>query len=422
MKGSRVLFAFILFFFCLHINVSQSNAARYAAIVIDANNGAVLHAVNPDKRRYPASLTKIMTLYMVFEAHKRGDLTLDQRLRVSRRAAGMAPTNLRLKAGTYITVKSVIFSLITKSANDAAVIVAEAIGKTEIKFAEMMTKKARQMGMRKTTFRNASGLPNRRQRTTARDMATLAVRLITDFPKRYRYFSTQKFKFRGKTLKNHNNLLRTYRGVDGVKTGYIRASGFNLVASAERDGHRLIGVVFGGRSAKTRDKEMARLLDKGFKKTQNRIARNARSRNAKLRTTSNHKPIKKAGLTLNANGKTAKAAKLESPKTKLKIPKTKAPNPVAKAPALRSIPATSPMWSIQVGAYRQANPARRAANLAVKRIRNLPKMTRIHITPHQQGENLFYRARLVGFTKTRAEAACRRLRSRQMGCVPIPPA
>ena len=399
MKRLRVLFPVIVFFLSLYAGSTESHAARYAAIVIDANRGSVLHAVNPDKRRYPASLTKIMTLYMVFEALKRGELTLEQRLRVSRRAAGMAPTNLRLKAGDAITVKSAIFALITKSANDAAVIVAEALGKTEAGFAILMTKKARQFGMRRTTFRNASGLPNRRQKTTARDMALLAQRLITDFPKRYRYFSTQKFKFRGKTLKNHNNLLRTYQGADGVKTGYIRASGFNLVASAERDGHRLIGVVFGGKNSKSRDAQMVRLLDRGFKKTRSRIARN----------TSKQNPIKH----------------------KLAKKKVAAPaNKQLASPATRPAPSThtaltgrtEPLWAIQVGAYRNANPARRAAQLAVKRILNLPDAARIHITPHRQGTDLFYRARLLGFTKSNAEAACKRLRSRRMGCVPIPPA
>lgn len=402
MKGLKVLFPITVFFLCLIAGPVESYAARYAAIVIDANRGSVLHAVNPDKRRYPASLTKIMTLYMVFEALKRGELTLGQRLRVSRRAAGMAPTNLRLKAGDTIAVKSAIFALITKSANDAAVVIAETLGKTEAKFAILMTNKARQFGMRRTTFRNASGLPNRRQRTTARDMALLAQHLITDFPKRYRYFSTQKYKFRGKTLKNHNSLLRTYRGADGVKTGYIRASGFNLVASAERDGRRLIGVVFGGKNSKSRDAQMARLLDRGFKKAQSRIARNKPKQ-----TPAKHKLAKKKA-----------AAPLN--KKAVSVVSVAAPLSTAALPSAAGRKAAS--WAIQVGAYRDANPARRAAQLAVKRIQNLPKAARIHITPHQQGSNLFYRARLLGFTKTKAEAACKRLRSRRMGCVPIPPA
>ena len=214
------LFFAVIWLFLGVITFSQEAAAsRYASIVIDVNRGIVLHAINPDKRRYPASLTKIMTLYMVFEALKQGKLTLDQRLHVSRRAAGMAPSNLKLTAGDTITLETAIYALVTKSANDAAVIVAEALGKTESKFAVSMTKKARTLGMRKTTFRNASGLPNRRQKSTARDMATLARHLINDFPRQYRYFSTPKYIFRGKTLKNHNTLLRTYRGTDGVKTG-----------------------------------------------------------------------------------------------------------------------------------------------------------------------------------------------------------
>lgn len=382
------------------ITFSQEAASsRYASIVIDVNRGVVLHAVNPDKRRYPASLTKIMTLYMVFEALKQGKLTLDQRLNVSRRAAGMAPSNLKLTAGSTITLETAIYALVTKSANDAAVIVAEALGKTESKFAILMTKKARALGMEKTTYRNASGLPNRRQKSTARDMATLARHLINDFPRQYRYFSTSKYIFRGKTLKNHNNLLRTYRGADGVKTGYIRASGFNLVASAERDGRRLIGVVFGGRNPKSRDREMALLLDKGFAKAK---AWRVGASNIKRRT-----------------------AKKALKKTMFKKPKTKPVQAIRKyahdlpPPVKRD---AEPAWSIQVGAYQTVNPAHRAAQLAVKRIRNLTEHTRIHIAPHKDEGGLIYRVRLVGFTKSHARAACQRLKRRRMGCVPIPPA
>ena len=395
------------------------------------DRGAVLHAVNPDKSRYPASLTKIMTLYMVFEGLKKGTLSLQQRLHVSKRAAGMAPSNLRLVAGSTMTLEAAIYAIVTKSANDAAVIIAEALGGTEPKFALRMTKKARKMGMRKTTFRNASGLPNRRQKSTARDMATLARHLISDFPLQYRYFSTKKYTFRGKTLKNHNNLLRTYRGADGIKTGYIRASGFNLVASAERDGRRLIGVVFGGRSSKTRDREMARLLDKGFEKAKTWTPQ----RTAGLIKTKKFAP-RKPKPAFKPKSAVAKATIKPKPTlSKTMVSKTAAAMPAApkstgnKAPpsipiAFRATPPApnAPAWSIQVGAYQKSNPARRAAQRAVKRIRNLTEHTRIHIAPHQEGDNLIYRARLIGFTKLHAQAACKRLKRRRMGCVAIPPA
>jgi len=229
-------------------------AARYAAMVVDADTGAVLHAVNPDGQNYPASLTKMMTLYLVFEALKERRLTLGQRLPVSSRAAGQSPTKLDLKAGGAVTVDHAIRGIIVKSANDAAVVVAEALGGTEARFAQDMTEKAHALGMADTTFRNASGLPHRGQLSTARDMVTLARALRRDFPQYYHYFAEPSFAFGGQVHDNHNHLLTRYDGVDGVKTGYIRASGFNIVISAERQGRRLIGVVFGGTSPGARDR------------------------------------------------------------------------------------------------------------------------------------------------------------------------
>ncbi len=247
--------------------------AKYASVVIDAETGEVLHAKNSNTRNYPASLVKMMTLYMVFDALEKRKLKLNQGLRVSRRAAGMPPSKLGLRRGQTIRVKEAILALVTKSANDVAVVVAEAIGGTESQFARKMTKKARKLGMKRTTFRNASGLPNRRQLSTARDMATLARALIRDFPQYYHFFATQKFKYRGRTYRNHNKLLRTYSGADGIKTGYIRASGYNLVASSVRNGRRVIAVVFGGKTSRSRNRHTATLLDRGFKRL-TMIARN----------------------------------------------------------------------------------------------------------------------------------------------------
>ena len=224
--------------------------AGYASIVVDAETGAVLSEQNADQRNYPASLTKMMTLYMVFDALERRQLALKQPIAVSRRAAGQAPSRLGLKAGQTITVEQAILALVTKSANDAATAVAEAIGGTELRFAEIMTRRARAIGMTSTTFRNASGLPDSRQVTTARDMATLSRALWRDFPQYYPYFSRERFTYRGRVIANHNNLLRSYAGADGIKTGYIRASGYNLAASAVRDGRRVIGVVLGGKPNK----------------------------------------------------------------------------------------------------------------------------------------------------------------------------
>ncbi|MEO1091591.1 MAG: D-alanyl-D-alanine carboxypeptidase family protein [Pseudomonadota bacterium] len=241
-----------------------AEARRYASIVIDAQTGAVLHEEQADRWVYPASLTKMMTLYMAFEAIEDGRLRLDQELPVSRAAAAKPPSKLGLRTGQTISVRNTMLALVTRSANDAAVVLGEAIGGTESGFGRMMTKRARALGLRSTTFRNASGLPNTEQRTTARDMARLGLRLQRDFPQYYGYFSTRKFAYGGRTYGNHNRLLGNYRGTDGIKTGYIRASGFNLVASVERDGRRLIGVVIGGRTAKSRNAHMVELLDAAF--------------------------------------------------------------------------------------------------------------------------------------------------------------
>ena len=342
---------------------------------MDADSGRVLHAVNANTRNYPASLTKMMTLYMVFEALRSGRLTLAKKLVASRRAAGASPAKLGLKAGEAITVEAVILALVTKSANDAAVVVAEALGGTEVKFARMMTAKAKALGMRRTTFRNASGLPNRRQLSTARDMAALARRLIVDFPKRYRYFSRQQYTFRGKRFKNHNSLLRSFPGTDGIKTGYIKASGFNLVASAKRDGRRLIAVVFGGRTARSRDKHMARLLERGFKKIAHR---------AKTTIALKRKP---------------RAAARPAPKP----------------------PVDSNEWAIQVGAYGAIGPARLAVRRALARIPKLNTNTRVSIAPYYTGQRLMYRARLMGLSRTSARTACARLERRKIPCIAIPP-
>ena len=237
---------------------------RYAGLVIDAATGEIFYQENARRSLHPASLTKIMTLYMVFEALRDGRLTLDQPLPVSATANAEPPSRIDLVTGGTVTVEQAIYALVTKSANNVAVVVAEALGGTEASFAEMMTQRARQLGMADTVFRNASGLPNSNQRSTAWDMGILARAMIHDFPREYAYFSTQRWQHRGTTYRNHNRLLGQYAGMDGIKTGYIRASGFNLVASAQRGELRLIGVVFGGRTAASRNAHMADLLDRTF--------------------------------------------------------------------------------------------------------------------------------------------------------------
>ncbi|WP_428524856.1 SPOR domain-containing protein [Roseibium sp.] len=233
---------------------------KYAGIVVDAKTGKTLYAANADAYRFPASLTKIMTTYIIFEELEAGRLSMSSRLKVSKNAAAEVPSKLGLKPGSTISVKDAIGSLVTKSANDVATTVAENIAGSESAFARRMTRTARQLGMSKTTFRNAHGLPNSKQRTTARDMATLGRAIQERFPEYYKLFNTRVYKYKGRPLRNHNRLLGTVRGVDGIKTGYIRASGFNLVTSVKRDNRHIVAVVMGGRTGARRNAHMTDLI------------------------------------------------------------------------------------------------------------------------------------------------------------------
>jgi D-alanyl-D-alanine carboxypeptidase len=241
-----------------------SAAADYAAIVVDAGNGTVLESVAATARWYPASLTKVMTVYVAFEEIEAGRLTLDEQLTVSAHAAAQPATELGLGTGQKITVKDAILAIILQSANDAAVALAERIGGSEATFAAHMTATAKQLGMSRTVFRNASGLPDPVQVTTARDMAVLAKALLENYPQYYHFFSTTSFTFDGQTFGTINGILSRYEGADGIKTGFTCGSGYNLVASATRDGRRLIGVLLGSHTNFERHSEMSRLLDVGF--------------------------------------------------------------------------------------------------------------------------------------------------------------
>jgi D-alanyl-D-alanine carboxypeptidase len=238
----------------------------FSAIAIDAYSGKSIYERSPDEPRYPASLTKMMTLYLLFQDLEAGKVTTNSRFTVSAYAASQAPSKLGLKPGQTIRAEDAILALVTKSANDVAVTIAENLGGSEAKFAERMTRTARSIGMTRTTFRNASGLPDLQQRTTARDMATLGLRLQRDFPKEFTYFARPSFTFAGRVVRTHNRLLGRMRGVDGIKTGYTRASGFNLVTSAGRDGKRLVGAVMGGASGGARNRYMAAMLESAFPK------------------------------------------------------------------------------------------------------------------------------------------------------------
>jgi D-alanyl-D-alanine carboxypeptidase len=246
-------------------SISSSYNPPYAAIVVDAKNGAVLHQANPDAPRHPASLTKIMTLYLLFERLESGQISLDTQMPVSEEAARQAPTKLGLKPGGTLKVEDAIKGLVTKSANDASVVLAEALaGGSDEEFARMMTRKARALGMRNTTYRNPNGLPNDEQITTARDQALLGIAIQERFPKYYRYFSLGSFVYRGHAMRNHNRLLGQVEGVDGIKTGFTRDSGFNLVTSVRRGPRHIVAVVLGGRSAGSRDARMRGLIEENI--------------------------------------------------------------------------------------------------------------------------------------------------------------
>lgn len=256
-------------FFSIGLLPAQSAHAIDASIVVDANSDMVISQENADRLLHPASMSKLMTLYLTFEALESGRITLQRSFPVSAHAESMSPTKLNLVAGQSIRVEDLILSLVTLSANDSAVVLAEGLGGSEDRFGQLMTRKAHQLGMVNTNFRNANGLPDPAQISTARDMAILCRALIRKFPQYYHYFSVREFTYNGIEHANHNHLMSRYEGMDGLKTGLTNASGFNLAASAIRNGRRLIGVVFGGTSAVQRDDYMADLLDDGFKRTGN---------------------------------------------------------------------------------------------------------------------------------------------------------
>ena len=372
--------------------------SRYAALVIDAETGKVLFSRHADEQRHPASLTKIMTLYMVFEALEAGKLSLNQRLTASARASGQACSCLGLRQGDTIQVRDAIKALVTKSANDVAVTVAEGIGGSEYRFAVAMTERARQLGMSSTRFMNASGLHDRRQVTTATDMARLALAIRRDFPTYYGEFATRSFTYKGRTYENHNKLLRSYDGTDGIKTGYINASGFNLVASVVRDGTRLIGVVFGGATGRKRNAHMQEILSDGFKEAEK----------IRIATFRPPLPVARPGI----------MASVVSD---------------APAPAPQIIASATPVveeevgsrddsgaWGVQVGAYSTEVRAQRSIAQARGLLPSLLNETEGKVEPLTNREVPIYRARLIGLLEKEARSVCLDLKRRKLPCVPVP--
>ena len=376
--------------------ISSANA-KYASFIINENTKRIYHNANADTRNYPASLTKIMTLYMIFDALKSKKISMNTEFRVSRKATRQPPSKLNLSAGSTILVKHAIFALITKSANDVATVVAENLGKTERNFARLMTKKAKKLGMKRTTFKNASGLPNRGQLSTARDMATLGIAIRRDHPKFFKLFKTKSFVYKGIKYSNHNNLLGSYSGTDGIKTGYTHASGFNLVASVERNGQRIIGVVFGGKKARSRDKHMIKLLNQYFKTNAStplvRIAKPSELPKARPEIFIAEKTIKN-----------------------FKIP----PNVIS-----RLLPENiNDDWFIQIGAFTNRlnahKAARNARNIVPEQLGNLPAaLSKISKINNNSIEYL-WRVRFTELAENQARSVCAELWTSGLSCIPLP--
>jgi D-alanyl-D-alanine carboxypeptidase len=420
--------AAVFFLLCIQlltISTAQANP-RYAAIVIDVESGDVLHAANADATRYPASLTKMMTLYMLFEAIENGSMHMSQPLPVSSHAASMPASKLWLAAGSTIQVEDAIKALVVRSANDIAVVVAEALGGTEANFGRMMTQRANELGMTRTVFRNASGLPDNAQVTTARDMATLSIRVMQDFPQYYHYFSTQSFTYRGTTHTSHNRLVRNYPGADGLKTGFIRASGFNVATSAIRNNRRILSVVMGGFTAASRDTHMTDLLDRGFARL-SMMQRGDWIAQADVlgdRMELPESPPASAQQLAAAPEATAPTADFDSEsrltfQSEMGVEMGSADDPIRALITQADSPRTSSgSWAVQVGAFNDADQARSLAARAADQLASLLSDVRVSVA-ESGGERRVFRARLVDLQESDAHSACDSLRAQGMDCMVV---
>jgi D-alanyl-D-alanine carboxypeptidase len=358
---------------------AQVGSARYSAIIVEARTGKIIMGVNQDELRFPASLTKLMTLYMTFEALRDRRIQLNQYIPVSAWAAEQPPTKLGLQPGEALTVEQAILGLVTKSANDAAAALGELLGGSEDRFAQMMTLRARALGMNRTSFRNASGLPDPNQWTTARDLATLGRRLVIDFPQLYGYFGVSGFVWHNRVIPNHDTMLRTYPGADGMKTGFTDYAGHNLVTSAVRGGVRLVGVVMGTASNTERDQHMTMLLDDGFNQL--------------------HAPMGRFGGGLVALANSA---------TTFAMPAARAAEPgVAAAPVqvVRD-------HAVQMGGF----PGQRIAWDFAQASARLEPDGEPRVQPVVFGRHTVYQAQLLGLTETEARTVCGAMFRRVPAC------
>ncbi len=438
------------------LSVSQACAnSKYASIVVDAETGGILQATNATETRHPASLTKMMTLFMTFKALDQGKLNLQNTLPVSSFAASQSPSKLGLRTGQQVKVEHLILGLVTQSANDAAVVLAEALAGSEERFGQMMTKEARAIGMTGTRFVNASGLPDPRQITTARDMAILSRALLYAFPHYYGYFSRASFTYKGVKHDNHNRLMQRYDGMDGIKTGFIRASGFNLAASAKRDGRRLIAVVFGGQSARSRDDQVAELLNDTFARIGARPNLVAQTRQALPEVAANAdsvsdnfmppNPARRPDFTdeptqlaqaieQNEVEATENAAPVAANIESVRVAENMAEKAVEKAkpelvtPKLVELKTVAPKtvaptaWSVQVGAFADRAASLRAVAAATERLATILTKADKQVVEVQTNQGALYRARLSGLDRNTAQTVCRQLTDQGQSCLLLPPA
>jgi D-alanyl-D-alanine carboxypeptidase len=436
---------------------------QFSAIAVDARTGKILFSSNIDGLRHPASLTKVMTLYLLFQDLKAERIKLTGDLLVSRRAASMAPSKLGLKPGSTISVENAIKALVTKSANDVAATIGENLEGSEANFAARMTRTARAIGMTKTTFKNASGLPNPAQVTTARDMATLSLRIQRDFPQYYPYFRLTSFTFKGQTIRTHNRLLGRYQGTDGIKTGYIAASGFNLTTSAKRGDKRVVGVVMGSSSGGARNKYMMKMLDGAFPKCVNGdtiavaagtsggaitpVAPTAKTAvldtKSQVAPTEGSEAVPAEGTTfktvvasldnstapdpkvLEAKIEETAVASTDEPEKAAEQTPTRLPFAVKKkvtiTPGAGVVASIAPTWNIQIGAY----PKKEEARLKLREIRasgyKFLSGKQAFTVEVQKGSKTVYRARFSGFTQKTAKAACAQLSKKGLKCLTFSP-
>ncbi|MHC1548969.1 SPOR domain-containing protein [Phyllobacterium sp. K27] len=417
--------------------------SKAAAIVVDANTGKTLYSSNADAKRYPASLTKMMTLYMLFDAMAAGKVSKSTPISVSAHAASQPPTKIGFKPGQSISVEAAILSLITKSANDVASAVGEHLGGSEQRFAVMMTNKARQLGMRNTQFRNASGLPDGQQYSTARDLSVLGIALREHFPQYYSYFSTRSFSYRGRRIVGHNRLLGKVEGVDGIKTGYTRMSGFNLTSSVIKDGKKLVAVVMGGSSGRSRDAQMEKLIAQYLPAASRRDGGNliASRKNSQISVAAIELPendnvpvpVRREVAVVQTESEeivTAYAAPTPASSPAAQILRLPTPTPkeevgegdLSEVDPVTTASASPGGWMVQIGSTGSPQDAKALLSKAISQVGAPVASLSPYTEVFQKGSTTYHRARFAGISSAKAaNSACAALKRQSFNCFAIAP-